>query len=311
MNKRNSAKPSGNAPEPAAPVRDEAALPLWRQVLREPIAMCLVVPIALRPWLDGITYPTDNFYFLWYLALLFAIWSVRLLLRGEALRFGKPIALFAAFFVIAVLTGLGTVEVYTTYRMLLMWAMYFFLFILVTNGIRTRLAAAILLGAFALVYLAESLWGLLHLHYVLPFVRHLVKAQPGLLVQYFGTEELTPELAHRLNTNRAFGSLLFPNALGAFLVLGIPYALAGSIRGICEFLTAWRDRASSVAAIPVARRVLHAVLVGATAFVVTGAAAFFLFTFFAFFAYEGEPWSEHMAAFSLYVIALPLALSIL
>ncbi len=42
-------------------------------------------------------------------------------------------------------------------------------------------------------------------------------ADPRQLLIQFSTPELTPELAHRLNINRAFGSFLFANALAAFL----------------------------------------------------------------------------------------------
>ncbi len=282
----------------------------WRQVLREPLALCLVVPVIFRPWLDGITYPTDNFYFVWFLALLFVIWSVRLLLGGASIRFGKPIAILAAFFLVAVLTGLNTIQVNATYRMVLMWAGYFFLFVLVTNGLRTRLGIGIVLGAFVVVLLAQSAWSLLHLKYVLPYVRQMVNTDPRLLMQYFGVEEPTPELTHRLNTNRAFGSLLFPNALGAFLILGIPYAFVGTAHSGRAFVQAWRARRE-------ARRVgaeaskyrFYSLVVGTLALVTTVCAGYFLFTFFAFFAYAGESWTRHPVAFSSYLLVIPLAIS--
>jgi len=280
-------------------------MPLWQRILREPVALCLTVPVVLRPWLDGITYPTDNFYFVWYLTALFAVWAVQLLLRGGRLRAGAFVAMLAAFLAVAILTGLGTIQVSTTYRMMLLWASYFFLFVVVTNGIETELGVGIVLGAVVVTFLAESLWSLLHLRYVLPFVRDMVQKDPRLLVQYFGTEELTPELAHRLNSNRAFGSLLFPNALGAFLVVGLPYVVAG----LYSSLVALRDESRRG---PRAEgSVGQAVLAGLATFVVAVATAFFLFTFLAFFAYEGDSWTEHPVAFGLYVIVLPLVLALI
>ncbi|MDQ1256197.1 MAG: O-antigen ligase protein [Candidatus Hydrogenedentes bacterium] len=358
----------------------------WRRVLREPFALCLLVPIILRPWLDGITYPTDNFYFLWYLAFLTAVWAVGLFLKGGGLRFGRPMALMSAFLGVALLTGLGTIQVNETYRMVLMWIGYLFLFVLVTNGVHSRQGVGILLGGFVLVCIAESFWSLLHLSYVLPYVRQMVNADPRLLVQYFGTEQLTPELAHRLNTNRAFGTMLFPNALGAFLVLGIPYALAGTLRGGYALWTAIHaqqgpegntarldrsrvlthtglalvvalvaafaaglllfaltaaieaqselpflimlvvfilldvilqaafarltaaETSKTAASIP-SRYFIHALLVRGISLLALGAAAFFLFTFFAVFAYEGQNWMAHRFAFTFYVFLLPSLLA--
>ena len=288
----------------AATLQEPAASkePLWRQVLAEPVALCLIAPIILRPWLDGITYPTDNFYFVWYSAILFAVWAVRLLLRGEPVRSSVPIALLAAFFIIAALTGFNTIQVNATYRMIIIWAGYFFLFVLATNALRTKLGVGIVLGATLIALLSEAFWSLLHLKYVLPYVRQMLTENPSYLMEYFGVSEVSPELAHRLETNRAFGSLLFPNALGAFLILIIPYAVAGTLESLRTIGPAWRE--TKTTASPVTRG-YHALIIGSIGFLGALGLAFFLFTFFAFFAYPGEDWTNHMGAFFCYVVLVP------
>jgi len=212
---------------------DEVAVqPWWRAVLREPVALGLTLPIIVRPWLDGVTYPTDNFYFVWAIVLLFTLWAVRVLFRGLSIQFLLPTGLLAGFWIVAGLTAFDTVQVDTTYRALILWAGYFFLFVLAVNGVRTPAAIGIVLTAFVFTSFAETVWSLIHFRYMLPMVRESVIHDPLLLKTYFGTLIPGPELVHRLNVNRAFGSLLFPNALAAFLILGIPYALGESARGV-------------------------------------------------------------------------------
>ena len=53
-------------PAPAPPISPPAKTnnepePLWRSLLREPVAIGLTPLILVRPWLDGVTYPTANF----------------------------------------------------------------------------------------------------------------------------------------------------------------------------------------------------------------------------------------------------------
>lgn len=200
-----------------------------RAVLREPLAWGVALVIFLRPWVDGLTYPTFNTYYLWAIIVLTALWGARLLLRGEPLRHRVPIALLAAFVLIAFLTGLGTVQVNATYRSVLFWCGHFFLFLLCTNGLRTVRAQNIVLAALIVSVGANAIWSLIHYEWLLPMMREELNRNPGLLAAQFGTEVLTPELRHRLEVNRAFGTFIFPNALAAFLVLMIPL-LAGVLR---------------------------------------------------------------------------------
>lgn len=229
----------------APPAQEEA--PLWRAVLREPFALGLVLLMLVRPWLDGITYPTDNFYFIWGAIVLFAVWAVRLLLRGEPIRFGLPVGLLAGFWVVAVLTGLTSVEWESTYRGIIVWTGHFCLFVLGANVIRTPLAFGIVLGGFVATELIQSIWSIVHFRYVLPYVREQLIHSPRLSQMYFGTSSPGPELIHRLQVNRAFGSLLFPNALAAFLILAIPLALGDGARSLVLFarsVRAWRPGSS-------------------------------------------------------------------
>lgn len=198
----------------------------------------LLVPLglgllaALRPWLDGITYPTDNFYFVWGMVVLVGVWGIRALMQREPIRFGVPILLLGLFWVVSAITAADTVQYDSTYRTLILWAGHFLLFLLATNALRTKTEIGVALTVFVIVSLVETAYSLIHLKYVIPLVRQTVMADPSVLVRYFGTTKPSAELVHRLQVNRAFGSLLFPNALAAFLILGIPYALGGAAHSI-------------------------------------------------------------------------------
>lgn len=297
------------APEPRTENPDGATPSWWRQLLHEPVALCLCVPIMLRPWLDGVTYPTDNFYFLWFIAAVFVVWSAGMLIRGTPIRFGRPILLLTAFLSVALLTGLNTIQVYATYRGVLMWSSYFFLFVLVTNGLRGPLGAHILLTACAVSFLFESAWSLLHLEYVLPYVRQLLNENPRVVLKYFNETEATPELAHRLNTNRAFGSLLFPNALGAFLILGIPFAATAGFESLRRLLRK-RGTGEPDFEFSLSQRRAYSIAIGAAVLVMTAGLAFLGFRFLAVFAFADSSWTTHRAAFIVYVAAIPGLLSV-
>lgn len=270
-------------PEAAA----QSADPWWRAAVREPIALGLGALILVRPWLDGITYPTDNFYFVWGILLLFTLWAAQVLLRGTPIRFGIPILLLSGFWLIAAATAWTTIQFDATYRALIVWGGHLCLFMLACNALRSRTAIAIVLVGFVTSSIAETIWSLVHFHYVLPYVRESVMRTPALLKQYFGTTNLSPELVHRLEVNRAFGSLLFPNALAALLIVGIPYAFAGSIHGATRLLRELRaarraprgPRASS----------LSVLLVSGLIWMGVTALAYFLFSFIATFELATYP----------------------
>jgi len=241
MSKKNSRKPP-QAPSTEAVTQEQ--VPWWLRILREPLALGMTVLILLRPWIDGITYPVDNFYFIWGIMLLFAAWAAKTLLRGEAIRFGIPILLLTAFWGIGAATLASTVQFDATYRTMILWTGHLMLFVLATNAVRSRTAIGIILVAYVISCLAETAWSLVHLKYVIPMVREAVTNNPGLLKTYFGTTNLNLELIHRLQVNRAFGSLLFPNALAAFLIAAIPCALTWAIasaRGLSRDVALWRE----------------------------------------------------------------------
>lgn len=204
---------------PFSPPRDE---PPWRSVLREPVAIGLTPLILFRPWLDGITYPAANFYFVWGVVALACIFVVRMLVHGSEPRFKLGTALLAGFWLVGLLTITTTVQYDSTYRAVVIWAGYVFLLLAIVNAVRTRTAFAIVLTAFLASVLVESAYSLFHYRYILPLVRETVLRDPLLVRARFGADLASAELAHRLQVNRAFGSLLYPNALAAFLVLALP-----------------------------------------------------------------------------------------
>ena len=216
------AQPTAAAKSKSAAAKTE---PFWMPLVREPIALGIALYVLFRPWRDGLTYPSFNTYFLWLALFMTALWAARQLMRGEPIRFRAPLALFAGFLVIALLTAFDTVQVNSTYRSMLFWIGFFCLFLLCTNALRTRLSMAIVLGAFLLTTAAGGAWAVIHFHYVLPPMRELVESRPELIPQFFGMNELTPELRKRLETNRAFGTMLYPNALAAMLILAVPFVI--------------------------------------------------------------------------------------
>lgn len=202
----------------------------WRQLLDEPIAIGLAILLVLRPIIDGITYPMYNLIFLVGTAAIFMTWAVNMLRNGHPLVHGRPIALLCAFFGVALLTSFDTIQAAATYNALMIWSGYLMIFVVMTNAIRTRLGLGILMGAFLFTMGGEALFSIIHLEIILPDTRMKVSTMSALRQSFFNTSgQLDPELVYRLSVNRAFGTLLFPNALGAFLLLGIPYT-ALSIR---------------------------------------------------------------------------------
>lgn len=185
----------------------------------------LAVFILLRPWFDGITMPRSNHWFLAYGVVLATIWAVRTLLRRERPRASLlPVLLFA--FVVCASASLATsVQLDETLRHLLLWTGCFCLFAVTANVPRDRLALGIALSALVVAVLAESVYALVQLRYLLPQSRQLLASNPELLTVYVGQSQMSESLLHRLYANRAFGSFLFPNALGAFLALTLPVAL--------------------------------------------------------------------------------------
>ncbi|MFP4171687.1 MAG: O-antigen ligase family protein [Candidatus Hydrogenedentota bacterium] len=305
---------------------DSASVPLWRRILGEPIALGLAAILLARPWVDGIVYPFYNLYFFAAIVLMFAGWAFyRVVLQGEPFRFPAPTLLLGGFLLVAALGLATTIQTDATYRNLLYWTGHFFVFVLAVHALRNRLSVGIVLSAFLAVAFVQSIWSLIHFQHVLPYVRWQVEQNPQLLQQHFGTTELTGELAHRLNVNRAFGSFLFPNALGAFVILGIP-AATGAFVMMRRVWRTWRESAetgSGHAALAREfgtesvldrrerdRRLRHALAAAVGVWVVVFSAMYILTAFLQGIDFEGSGWVQSMALRVGTVWVLPLALAL-
>jgi O-antigen ligase len=265
----------------------------------------------LRAWSDGITYPTNNTYFLWAILICFAIWTMRLSLNGGAFRHGIPTLLLGGFLIIALLTAFDTVQVDATYRTFLFWVGHFFLFLLAANAVRTRRAIAIVLGGFLLAQLTHAVWGYLHYEYVLPSVRRQVAENPTFLQDVFGADELNPELAHRLNVNRAFGSFLFPNALAAFLICGIPFVISEAVRSVASVRQALgRWRAATTHLEDKQTRLLRAVGAGTALFALLALTGWYTYTLVYEVATDRLDWWSQPGLSILFIGLLPLLASL-
>jgi O-antigen ligase len=256
--------------------------PSWRRkILSEPAALALAPLIVLRVFSDGPTFPTNNFYFVAVIMALLAMCGVRILFRGEPISSPTPLLLLFCFWVVAVLTGFNTFQFDATYRTIIIWAGHLALLFIVINGARSRAGLGIILSAVVFIFFIESLWSLLHLRYLMPFIREHLINDPVARRAQFGTSELDPELIHRIEVNRAFGTFLFPNALGAFLIIGIPYVAVGAFESVRGLLKGGVGKAS----VSSNARAL-ALGVGGSLWFVTICISYFLYTLVASIAFE-------------------------
>lgn len=203
----------------------------------------LISLATLRPWLDGYTFKNDNVYFLWGAVLLLALWGVRALMRNEPLRFPLLTALSSAYLLFALALCPWSVNFGETYKQLLLWTSYVAVFAVTLQNLTTRRTQLFVLWAVLLGMGFQAIFAVLQYHYVLPFLRHLINQDPSVLKRFFGVDRVTPEMQHRFNKNRAFGTVLFPNALAALLILGIPGCAVLLRNMVAEMLPVWRLRA--------------------------------------------------------------------
>ncbi len=181
--------------------------------------------LLARPWLDGYTFFTENTYFLWSIFALALLWLIRALVRREPMRNMPPVLMLGGLLLVMLLVTRHSHQYYNTYQHLWLWAGYAMLFLLVVNTPRSRASWGVLFAIFMVGMGIQAVFSILHFEYLLPHLRRYILQNPAAMQQHFGTTTLTPDLAHRLNINRAFGTMLFPNALSAFLLLGIPVSL--------------------------------------------------------------------------------------
>jgi O-antigen ligase len=229
---------------------------LWGAPLHEwLIAAGLAILIFWRPWQDGIVNPDSNSTFLMGAAILFGIWAFRSVMKNDVTMAAIPTALLAAFLLVAWLTRFAALEFHTSNQTFLVWCGYAMVFVLAAS-LRSGTAIGFVIGAVVITSASEAVYSLIHLKYSLPETRILVKNNPGLAEQLFGYE-LNAALVHRLENNRAFGTLLFANALATWLVAAIPLAVFGAVHAMKRLAAK-----EHVAADPILRGVLIGAFAG-------------------------------------------------
>ena len=196
------------------------------------VSLGLAVLLAIRPWLDGYVYEIDNFYFLWAAMLLLGLWGLRQWATPRPVRGAVPLGLLALFWGISALTAIAAIQFDSTARELLFWAYYWAILFLAINATESRAARGIVLAGFFAGMAGQALYAYPYLGYLLPWMRQEMARDPRQLAAFFdGITEFTLEIARRFNMNRASASMVYPNALAALLILGLPACLALAVAG--------------------------------------------------------------------------------
>ncbi len=216
-------------PDRVSPSNYDMAVVIWS--LASVLLLSIIHPcfsiaaiLAVRPWLDGYTFPAENVYFVWSIFLGCALWLGRTILRRERIFAPAPVLIFAGLLLTTLITTRFSYQYYTTYQLLWLWVSYGVLFLLTINALREAKCFGLVLTLFLAVMGLQALYSILHFEYLLPELRKSVQ-DPAILRQYFNLDAITPDLARRINRNRAFGTMLYPNCLAAYLLLGIPFVL--------------------------------------------------------------------------------------
>jgi len=181
-----------------------------------------------RCWLDGYTYPTDNVYFVWAIILISISYVIHTYLKKQSLKIDIHTSLLFLFVLFLIILLPTSYQVGKSYRYLMLWASYACLFFTTYGSIKSTSHKNILIWAIIITLGLQTWYAFFHFRYVLPFLRKSLLMDPALRIKFFGTTELSNELIYRFNINRAFGTMLFPNALGGFILLFLP---------ICIYLT--------------------------------------------------------------------------
>lgn len=217
------------SPDQVSPANFDIASVAWglsAVVLTGLIHPVLGIGLVLlgRSWLDGYTFPLDNIYFTWSIYLLCVLWLLRVLRKQDTFRMPPPVVIMAAVVFWLFATASFSIQYYATYQMLWLWLGYGVLFVMCLNITCDRRVSGILLAIFLAALGLQAAFSILHFEFLLPFLRKAVM-NPAILRRYFNTDVISPEMARRFMVNRAFGTLLFPNALAAYLLLGLPFVL--------------------------------------------------------------------------------------
>lgn len=178
-----------------------------------------------RCWLDGYTYPTDNTYFVWAIIFISLSYLIRTLFQKQVIRLDvHTITLLLFILSLIVLLPLSR-QIGKSYRHFILWASYALLFLSTYGSTKTTSHKNILTWAILITLGLQTWYAFFHFQYVLPFLRKSLLLDPALRIKFFGTTELSKELIYRFNINRAFGTMLFPNALGGFIILFLPVSI--------------------------------------------------------------------------------------
>ncbi|MCC6488636.1 MAG: O-antigen ligase family protein [Candidatus Hydrogenedentes bacterium] len=260
--------------------------------------------VLFRPWVDGITYPEKNPFFMWLAGATALFWALCLVLRREKLRYPGFIGLLALFLLVAALGGFASVQRESTWRALLNWTSYLLIFAVAASGLRSRSAIAIVLGLFIFTSIAETVWSILHVKYLMPLMRESAN-DPALLQRYFGTSTMTDEIRSRLSSNRAMGSLLFANALACWVLTGIPLAAGGFMHALLRGKTVSADSPKAnteTKGVQITGAVFIGFLVG---FALFYCVARYYSMYFAF-EFPNEAWTAHPIRWAAYCVIVPV-----
>ncbi len=181
--------------------------------------------LLVRSWLDGYTFSLDNVYFTWSIYLLCILWLMHVFVYKTEIVFPIPAFIFFSMLLYLFAIRGFSDQYYNTCLLFWIWLGYGFLFLLSLNTTRDPRISGILMTIFLVGMGAQAVFSILHFEYLLPFLRRVVQ-DPAVLRRYFNTDVISPDMARRFMVNRAFGTMLFPNALAAYLILGIPFLLA-------------------------------------------------------------------------------------
>ncbi|MBX3180848.1 MAG: O-antigen ligase family protein [Candidatus Hydrogenedentes bacterium] len=258
------------------------------------VSLGLAVLLALRPWLDGYVYEADNLYFLWGALLLSGIWAVRQFSKPRRLHGLVPLGVLFVFWVVSAVAAATGIQYDSAYHQLLLWAGYAVVFFLAAQVSGEAASRRVFLAGFLVGLAGQALYAYPYLHYLLPFLRRQMLENPAYLASHFGgITEATPEIARRLNLNRASASMIYPNALAALLILGIPACLALTWNGVMA------TRASGEEALAKETRFRVLIPWGLAIFVALAVPPFLMGQLALIYALDGPPWfggQESLAA---------------
>lgn len=294
-----------------AETRSNAAFPKLPPIEELILAAAIGAILFFRPFIDGITFADYNVPFTWASAAIAAFWGVMVLVGRMQVRFLLPVSLLAVFLFVAVATAPFTIQYSTTYRGLINWSGYLLLFCVAANALRSRLSIGIVLGLFVVASMAEAIWAVLQVTYGMPLQRAMIMKNPEMANVIFAQGAGTDAMRARLESNRAYGTFLFANALACWLIVGIPLAIASANGFYLRFVETMSDvkRGDKGISTPEERSfALYATIaVGIVLFM--GITIYYL-VYFALAYRENANIGDHWIRWIFYCTIIPLALTI-